>query len=83
MVLRIWVWGDVNFYQTKDYKAALAAYKQGVQYKDDNPTAFYNLAFSANEYSQYAEAASAARKAIDLKAITLKRTRNSGTRRES
>lgn len=60
--------GDVYYYQTKQYAPALNAYLQGVRYVDDNPTAFYNLAWCANELSRYAEAASAAKKAIALKA---------------
>jgi tetratricopeptide (TPR) repeat protein len=60
--------GDVYFYQTKQYAPALDAYRQGVRYRDDNPTAFYNLAWCANELNRYAEAATAAKQALALKA---------------
>ena len=60
--------GDVYFYQTKQYAPAMNAYRQGVRYIDDNPTAFYNLAWCANELNRYAEAATAAKQAIALKA---------------
>ena len=60
--------GDAYFYQTKQYTPALTAYRQGVRYIDDNPTAFYNLAWCANELNQFAEAATAAQQAIALKA---------------
>lgn len=60
--------GDVYFYQTKQYAPAMNAYREGVRYIDSNPTAFYNLAWCANELNRYAEAAGAARQAIALKA---------------
>ena len=60
--------GDTYFYQTKQYPQAMEAYRQGVRYKDDNPTAFYNLAWCANELTKYSEAAGAAKQAIALKA---------------
>jgi tetratricopeptide (TPR) repeat protein len=46
----------------------MEAYREGVRYKDDNPTAFYNLAWCYNELNKYAEAATAAKQAIALKA---------------
>src|SRR5260370_41493383 len=46
----------------------MEAYRQGVRFKDDNPTAFFNLAWCYNELNQYSEAAGAAKQAIALKA---------------
>jgi tetratricopeptide (TPR) repeat protein len=60
--------GDVYFYQTKQYPQALEAYRQGVRFKDDNSTAFYNLAWTYNELNRYGEAAGAAKRATALKA---------------
>lgn len=60
--------GDAYFYQTKEYAPAMNAYREGVRYIDSNPTAFYNLAWCANELNKYADAASAAKQAIALKA---------------
>ncbi|MDX6529373.1 MAG: hypothetical protein QOH41_1663 [Blastocatellia bacterium] len=60
--------GDTYFYQTKQYQQAMEAYRQGVRFKDDNSTAFYNLAWCYNELDKYAEAAGAAKRAIALKA---------------
>ena len=60
--------GDTYFYQTKQYPLAVEAYRQGVRYKDDVPTAFYNLAWCYNELGRYAEAAAAAKRAIALQA---------------
>jgi len=60
--------GDTYYYQTKQYPQALEAYRQGVRFKDDNPTAFYNLAWCYNELNRYAEAAAAAKRAVALKA---------------
>jgi len=59
--------GDTYFYQTKQYAQAVEAYRQGVRFKDDSATAFYNLAWSYNELSRYSEASSAAKQAIALK----------------
>src|SRR6266446_5200158 len=41
--------GDVYFNQTKQYAPAMNAYREGVRYKTDNATAFYNLAWCYNE----------------------------------
>ncbi len=60
--------GDVYFNQTKQYAPAMNAYREGVRYKTDNATAFYNLAWCYNELNMHADAASAARQAIVLKA---------------
>jgi tetratricopeptide (TPR) repeat protein len=60
--------GDTYFYQTKQYPQAAEAYRQGVRYKDDNPTVFYNLAWCYNELGRYAEAAGAAKHAVALQA---------------
>lgn len=60
--------GDVYFYQTKQYAPAMNAYREGVRYKTDNATAFYNLAWCDNELNMHADAAQAAREAIALKA---------------
>ena len=61
---------DVYYYQTKQYREALGAYREGVRLKPDSATAtaFYNMAWCHNELSQYANAVTAARKAIELKA---------------
>ena len=70
--------GDVFYYQTKQYREAMNAYSRGVQYKDDNPTAFYNLAWSANELNQHDQAAAAARKAMgaaDARSLPRRQTR--------
>src|SRR5712692_3964415 len=37
--------GDVYFNQTKQYLPAMNAYREGVRFKTDNATAFYNLAW--------------------------------------
>src|SRR5258708_2633749 len=60
--------GDVYFYQTKQYSPAMNAYREGVRFKTDNATAFYNLAWCYNELNMHTDAASAARQAIVLKA---------------
>jgi tetratricopeptide (TPR) repeat protein len=60
--------GDTYFYQTKQYALAAEAYQQGVRYKDDNPTAFYNLAWCYNELGRNAQAMAAAKRAIALQA---------------
>jgi len=60
--------GDVYFNQTKQYLPAMNAYREGVRFKADNATAFYNLAWCYNELNMHADAAGAARQAIVLKA---------------
>jgi tetratricopeptide (TPR) repeat protein len=60
--------GDVYYYQTKQYTPAMNAYREGVRFKTDNATAFYNLAWCYNELNMHADAAPAARQAIVLKA---------------
>jgi tetratricopeptide (TPR) repeat protein len=60
--------GDVYYNQTKQYAPAMNAYREGVRFKTDNATAFYNLAWCYNELNMHAEAAPAARQAIALKA---------------
>jgi tetratricopeptide (TPR) repeat protein len=60
--------GDVYFNQTKQYSPAMNAYREGVRFKADNATAFYNLAWCYNELNMNADAASAAQQAIVLKA---------------
>src|SRR5712692_2914156 len=60
--------GDVYFNQTKQYAPAMNAYREGVRFKADNATAFYNLAWCYNELNMHADAAGAARQAIVLKA---------------
>jgi len=60
--------GDVYFYQTKQYSPAMNAYREGVRFKTDNATAFYNLAWCYNELNMHTDAAQAARQAIALKA---------------
>jgi tetratricopeptide (TPR) repeat protein len=60
--------GDVYFNQTKQYAPAMNAYREGVRFKADNATAFYNLAWCYNELNMNADAAGAARQAIVLKA---------------
>jgi tetratricopeptide (TPR) repeat protein len=60
--------GDVYFNQTKQYSPAMNAYREGVRFKADNATAFYNLAWCYNELNMHADAAPAARQAIVLKA---------------
>jgi tetratricopeptide (TPR) repeat protein len=60
--------GDVYFYQTKQYTPAMNAYREGVRFKTDNATAFYNLAWCDNELNMHTDAAQAARQAIALKA---------------
>ncbi len=44
------------------------AYREGVRFKTDNATAFYNLAWCYNELNMHTDAAQAARQAIALKA---------------
>jgi tetratricopeptide (TPR) repeat protein len=60
--------GDVYFNQTKQYAPAMNAYREGVRFKSDNATAFYNLAWCYNELNRHADAAPAAQQAIALKA---------------
>ena len=60
--------GDVYFNQTKQYAPAMNAYREGVRFKTDNATAFYNLAWCYIELNRHADAAPAARQAIALKA---------------
>jgi tetratricopeptide (TPR) repeat protein len=60
--------GDVYYNQTKQYLPAMNAYREGVRFKADNATAFYNLAWCYNELNMHADAAPAARQAIVLKA---------------
>src|SRR5260370_38316535 len=60
--------GDVYFNQTKQYAPAMNAYREGVRYKTDNATAFYNLAWCYDELNMHTDAAQAARQAIALKA---------------
>lgn len=60
--------GDVYFNQTKQYAPAMNAYREGVRFKADNATAFYNLAWCYNELNMHTDAAPAARQALALKA---------------
>jgi len=58
---------DVYFYNTKEYVLAAPHYKRGVELKDDDATAFYNLGWCYNDLKRYTDAVDALKNAVRLR----------------
>jgi len=48
--------GDVYYYNTKEYRKAMEAYKRGLQYDSNNHVAAYNVGWVCNDIGSYDEA---------------------------
>jgi tetratricopeptide (TPR) repeat protein len=58
---------DTYYYNTKQYKEAAAAYRQGLRLRPGSATSNFNFGWCLNDLEQYAEAVTVLREAVRIK----------------